>query len=94
MKKPIKQVNKYLHQNLSQQEDSGNELTPIFYGYETCVKGQVWGPCVRSYYLIHFCVQGKGMLKDKRGTYKIHAGQLFIIRPEEATTYAPDPTDP
>ncbi|MBQ7348656.1 MAG: AraC family ligand binding domain-containing protein, partial [Clostridia bacterium] len=66
------------------------DLVPIFYGGEKCKKGHSFGPHTRNYYIIHFCLNGCGTLKDKFGVHKISAGELFIIRPDEITTYTAD----
>lgn len=70
------------------------DIVPIFCGSEQCSKQQSFGPASRKYYLIHFCLSGCGVLKDKFGTHKIKAGELFIIRPEEITTYIADKNTP
>lgn len=66
------------------------DLSPIFVGAESCVSGHSFGPFVREYYLIHFCISGRGVLHDKNGVHKISAGELFIIKPGEVTTYTAD----
>lgn len=71
-----------------------SSLTPVLAGYERCRPSHSFGPAVRKYYLIHFCLSGKGILYDKRGTHKIGAGQFFIIRPDEVTTYTAYASDP
>lgn len=70
------------------------ELVPVLAGYERCLPSHSFGPAVRKYYLIHFCLSGKGILYDKRGSHKIGAGQFFIIRPDEVTTYTAYAGDP
>ncbi len=70
------------------------DLVPIFYGGEKCKKGHSFGPHTRNYYIIHFCLNGCGTLKDKFGEHKISAGELFIIRPDEITTYTADMVTP
>ncbi len=70
------------------------DIVPIFSGHEVCQKGHKYGPHTRSYYLIHFCLKGMGELHDRFGDHKISAGEMFIIRPGEITTYIADATDP
>ena len=70
------------------------DITPIFSGHEICEKNHKYGPHVRDYYLLHFCLNGKGELVDKFGRHEIGQGELFIIRPGEITTYCADDSDP
>lgn len=70
------------------------DIIPIFSGHEICKKNHKFGPYVRSYYLIHFCLEGEGVLFDKYGKHEIKKGELFIIRPGEITTYAADGEKP
>ena len=73
---------------------NNKDLIPLFCGWQICKKNHVFGPHVRNYYIIHFCLSGKGELHDKFGIHKISAGQLFIIRPGEITTYKADNVSP
>lgn len=73
---------------------TAHDLVPIFVGHERCEKEHKFGPHARNYYIIHFCLQGAGELFDKYGRHKIGAGELFIIRPEEITTYVADSQNP
>ncbi len=75
-------------------EKGESGLVPVLAGYERCRPSHSFGPAVRKYYLLHFCLSGKGILYDKRGTHKIGAGQFFIIRPDEVTTYTAYASDP
>ncbi|MBO5898670.1 MAG: AraC family transcriptional regulator [Clostridia bacterium] len=70
------------------------DLLPLFVGHEECESGYNFGPYVRDYYLLHFCIGGQGALKNRHGTYTIRKGQLFIIRPGEVTTYTADREKP
>jgi len=73
---------------------SGKEITPLFIGRQRCESAHSFGPFVREYYLIHFCLGGEGVLFNKQGEHKVRAGQLFIIRPDEITTYTADTANP
>ena len=70
------------------------DIVPIFSGYQKCKGGHEFGPRMRSHYLIHFCLSGSGRLFDKFGEHRIGAGELFVIRPGEITTYIADESDP
>lgn len=73
---------------------NAQDFSPIFSGHEICKKNHRFGPYTRNYYIIHFCLNGKGELFDKYGRHTISAGELFIIRPEEITTYVADAQNP
>lgn len=70
------------------------DLLPLFVGHEECESGHSFGPYVRDYYLLHFCIGGQGTLKNRHGTHNIRKGQMFIIRPGEVTTYTADRDNP
>ena len=76
------------------QNTTAQDFIPIFAGHEVCKSGHKFGPFARNYYIIHFCLKGKGVLFDKYGRQEINAGELFIIRPEEITTYVADDKNP
>ena len=70
------------------------DIIPIFSGHEVCERNHKYGPHIRDYYLLHFCLNGKGVLIDKFGNHTIRQGELFIIRPGETTTYLADANTP
>lgn len=65
-----------------------------FCGKEDCEKGHFFGPAVRSHYLIHFVMKGKGIYKTESDNYKVKGGEAFLIRPEEVTYYRADTEEP
>ena len=69
-------------------------LQPLFAGWEECAPSHAFGPYVRSHYLVHFCLSGKGVLHDRYGTHAVGAGELFVIRPGEVTVYEADAEAP
>jgi AraC-like DNA-binding protein/quercetin dioxygenase-like cupin family protein len=75
-------------------KSESQDLSPIFFGAQTCAKNHSFGPHTRNYYIIHFCLCGCGKLQDKFGEHNISAGQFFIIRPNEITTYTADAVTP
>ena len=70
------------------------DIVPLFVGEEACKSLHKFGPHIREYYLIHFCLSGKGTITDEHGVHKVSAGELFIIRPGEVTTYIADRDEP
>ncbi len=71
-----------------------NNINPEVCGWEICNPGHFYGPAVRSYWLLHFVVSGKGVFKTSRGEYELSKNDVFIIRPYEVTYYEADKNDP
>lgn len=70
------------------------DINPIHTGFEKCEKGYGYGPAIRENYLIHYCASGEGTLFAPEGAYKVRAGQIFLIKPGEITTYIADDKNP
>lgn len=87
-------LNRYFTKELFIDKSESQDLSPIFFGAQTCDKSHSFGPHTRNYYIIHFCLCGCGKLQDKFGEHHISKGQLFIIRPNEITTYTADAVTP
>jgi len=66
------------------------DLNPLVAGEERCAPGHSFGPAIRNYTLIHYVVSGCGTLYARGGEYPVKAGQAFLIRPGEVTTYTAD----
>ena len=71
-----------------------SEVTPLFVGREACEGGHSYGPYVRDYHIVHFCLSGKGVLENRHGSFTVGEGQLFVIRQGEVTTYTADIKEP
>lgn len=71
-----------------------NDINPEVCGEQACKPSYSYGPAVRSYWLLHFVVSGKGMFKTRNGEYSLKKGDVFIIRPNEVTYYCADEEDP
>lgn len=70
------------------------DLNPLICGEEACKPQKSFGPAIRKYTLIHYVRQGKGVLHKGGREYPVHAGEIFIILPDEVTTYIADRDDP
>jgi AraC-like DNA-binding protein len=75
------------------------DLIPYQYGREFCRPGHSFGPAVRNHYLFHYVISGKGTLvsQDEEGSeshHELHAGQGFMIFPQQVNTYYADMEDP
>jgi len=70
------------------------DLNPLIIGEEVCSPGHRYGPAIREYTLIHFVVEGCGTFYRGGHQYHIHAGEAFLILPEEVTTYCASEENP
>lgn len=70
------------------------DLNPVLCGWEQCLPAHSFGPNIRDYYLIHYIVSGCGTLENPNGLHHAGAGQAFLIRPGEVTTYTADEKEP
>lgn len=70
------------------------EINPTVCGLEKCESGHFYGPAVRSYWLLHFVVSGKGVFRTSRGKYTLGKNDVFVIRPYEITYYEADKNEP
>lgn len=70
------------------------DLNPVIFGHESCKPTHSYGPAVRSYWLLHYVVSGKGFFTRDGITYEINKGSLFVIPPYLETYYEADASDP
>lgn len=73
-----------------------NKIKPCFVycGRQDCSDMHSWGPGIRTNYIIHYIVRGKGSFVCGGKTYALSAGQSFLIRPFTEICYFPDKNDP
>lgn len=71
-----------------------NDINPVVCGEEDCAPKHSYGPAVRTYWLLHFVMSGKGRFKTCRGTYELKKNDVFIIRPYDVTSYIADADEP
>ena len=74
--------------------NNGGSVTVYYCGYEKCASGHFWVPAVRTQYLLHYVISGRGTYAVGGETYTPHAGTCFLIRPGERTVYTADREDP
>ena len=72
--------------------DFSRNLDAMIYtcGYETCKPSHSYGPVVRSGYLIHYILGGKGIYKTDGRIYQLSGGDAFLIRPNTLIYYEAD----
>lgn len=70
------------------------DIYPIQYGEQQCKPGYGFGPCVRSNYILHYVYSGCGILRIGDTEYKIHPGEIFLIKPNLLAYYESDQKNP
>lgn len=70
------------------------ELNILSAGTQECEPCYKYGPAVRNHYIIHYILQGKGILRFDGKTYPIKSGQAFLIEPGCVTYYEADSEKP
>ena len=72
-----------------------NHALSVYYcGKETCESGHSCGPLMRTQYLFHYVISGKGTFRTRNTTHRITAGQGFLIFPDQVTYYEADSESP
>ena len=74
--------------------DNYQGLNPVVFGYEDCAPGHFYGPAIRTYWVIHYVVSGSGCFRKNGEEWKINAGEMFVIAPDEETYYKADLNNP
>lgn len=69
-------------------------LNPVQFGSEECAPGHFFGPAVRTYWLLHYVVSGKGTFNRASVTHCLQAGDIFVIPPYVETYYEADVRQP
>lgn len=70
------------------------ELNLYTCGHESCKSKHSYGPAVRSSYLIHIVLSGKGTYKVNNTSYNLTVGDGFLIYPNELIYYEADKDNP
>ena len=69
-------------------------LFPLAHDEEICLPGHYWGWGIRSHYIIHYVVSGKGYLHYEGRDFTIGEGQMFVVFPRTLIKYEADERDP
>lgn len=70
------------------------EFYLCFCGYAECESLHSYGPAVRTHYIIHYILDGKGYYQVGDQKYELSKGQGFLIEPEVSTFYQADEENP
>ncbi len=71
-----------------------SDLYLCYCGYAKCEPLHSFGPAVRSNYLIHYILEGKGHYRAGGKRYNLQAGQGFLIEPGTKIFYEADEEAP
>lgn len=71
-----------------------SDLYLCFCGYAKCEPLHSFGPALRSNYLIHYILEGKGHYRIGGKRYDLSAGHGFLIEPGKQIFYEADEKDP
>lgn len=74
--------------------DKTHPVYVVDVGFHQTPAAHCFGPAVREYYLLHCIESGKGTMEREGTITHLQAGDAFLIRPGEITTYRADPDDP
>lgn len=66
----------------------------ICYGRQDCHDLHSWGPGIRTCYILHYIIRGKGTFINGGKSYALAAGESFVIRPFDNIAYYPDEKEP
>lgn len=83
---------KFLHEVIVNKDYC--DINPVQFGYEDCPALHHFGPALRTYWLLHYVVSGKGVFKIEGREYVVTAGNIFVIPPFVETYYQADQKDP
>ena len=75
-------------------ESRFRDLYVCFCGYAQCEPLHSYGPAMRSNYLIHYIVEGKGIYQTGDWKYELEAGEGFLIEPNSLVYYQADAKEP
>lgn len=70
------------------------DLNPLVAGYQHCPPGHGTRSHIREYTLLHFVYSGSGSFTTNGNTFTVGAGQVFLIRPGDVSSYTADTDTP
>ena len=70
------------------------DISPMQFGSQICKPRHSFGPALRTHWLLHYVVSGKGYFRIKDREYTVTAGNIFVIPPFVETYYEADSRDP
>ena len=74
--------------------DKSHPVYVVDVGYHHTPPEHCYGPAIREYYLLHLIESGKGTIERNGTVTPLSAGEAFLIKPGETTTYRADKDEP
>ena len=71
-----------------------HSVSVYFCGREKCAPNHSYGPMMRTQYLFHYVIAGKGTFRTKSTLHHLSPGQGFLICPDQVTYYEADGETP
>ena len=70
------------------------DLEGVLFGTEECAPSHSYGPTLRPYHLMHFVTKGTGRLETAGISFRVGAGDAFLIPAEQISYYEASAEDP
>ena len=80
--------------NFSDHSYNNLDLNLYTCGREACISKHSYGPAIRSGYMIHYILKGKGIFKVNDKIYHLGKNEAFLIEPNNLIYYEADVVDP
>ena len=80
--------------NFSNQYLNNLDLNLYTCGREECASSYSYGPAIRSGYIVHYILKGKGIYKVGDRTFHLEKNDGFLITPNHLVYYEADAADP
>jgi AraC-like DNA-binding protein len=80
--------------NFSDHSHNNLDLNLYTCGREACISKHSYGPAIRSGYMIHYILKGKGVFKLHDKIYNLGKNEAFLIEPNNLIYYEADVVDP
>lgn len=90
----VKYTNSARYKCLEYLKKGSMDLYLCYCGLEICNSGHSYGPQIRSEYLLHIVISGKGIYQVGKKTYEIGPNMAFLIYPGVTTYYEACKDDP
>ncbi|MBM7568314.1 AraC family transcriptional regulator [Paenibacillus sacheonensis] len=74
--------------------NGSSDLQLLYWGKESCAPGHSVGPGIRECWKVHFIHDGFGHVTVGDYTYRLSAGEGFIVYPQVVTHYEADTDEP
>lgn len=70
------------------------EINPVLFGFSETAPHHSFGPFIRTHWLLHYIIEGRGIFVIDGQTHHLSAGDMFVIPPDKKTYYEADGENP